>query len=283
MLFRSFWGLSFLFIRVALSRVPEPDVMLAHRFTVSALLMLLPVLAGRVKIRLRGKDIKYLGALVLLQLAYFLFESYGILYTNATVAGLVLAVVPVVTVGTGMLFLKEFPTRRQGLFCLMPVAGVILMTVSGSELGVVTVTGLLFLGLTMLASALYKTVNRKASEQFSTYERTFCVLSCSAVVFNVIGLSRVDWQMGAFFAPLADGRYVLSVLCLCVLCSIAANLMVNYASAKMSVFQVSSFGALSTLTSTLAGVLVLAEPWSWPLLLGGVLILVGVRQVTRPK
>ncbi|MBQ9973915.1 MAG: EamA family transporter [Oscillospiraceae bacterium] len=69
----------------------------------------------------------------------------------------------------------------------------------------------------------------------------------------------------------------------CTLCSIAANLMVNYASAKMSVFQVSSFGALSTLTSTLAGVLVLGEPWSWALLLGGGLILVGVRQVTRPK
>lgn len=278
-----FWGLSFLFIRVALTRVPDPNVMLAHRFTVSALLMLLPVLAGRVKIRLKGKDIKYLGGLVALQLSYFLFESYGILYTNATVSGLVLALVPVVTVGTGMLFLREYPTRRQALFCLMPVAGVILMTVSGSELGVVTAVGLLFLGLTMLTSALYKTVNRKASEQFSTYERTFCVLCGSAVVFNVIGLSRVDWQPEAFFAPLGDVRYVATVLCLCLLCSIAANLMVNYASARMSVFQVSSFGALSTLTSTLAGVLVLGEPWSWALLLGGGLILVGVRQVTRPK
>jgi len=45
-----FWGLSFLFIKVALARVPDPNVMLAHRFTISALLMLLPVLAGRVKV-----------------------------------------------------------------------------------------------------------------------------------------------------------------------------------------------------------------------------------------
>lgn len=278
-----FWGLSFLFIKVALGRVPDPNVMLAHRFTISAVLMLLPVLAGRVKVCLRGKPMHYLGGLVLLQLSYYVFESYGILYTNTTVSGLVLAVVPVVTIGTGMLFLKEFPTRRQGLFCLLPVAGVILMTVSGRELGVVTAPGLVFLGLTMLASALYKTVNRKAAEAFTTYERTFCVLACSAVAFNVMGLSRVDWQLQEFLAPLSDMRYVGAVLCLCVLCSIGANLMVNYASGKMSVFQVSSFGALSTLTSTLAGVLVLAEPWSWPLMLGGGLIVIGVRQVTKER
>lgn len=278
-----FWGLSFLFIKVALARVPDPNVMLAHRFTISALLMLLPVLAGRVKVSLRGKEVKYIGALVLLQLSYYLFESYGILYTNATVSGLVLAMVPVVTIGTGALFLKEYPTRRQGLFCLMPVAGVILMTVSGSELGVVSVLGLSLLGLTMLASALYKTVNRKAAEQFTTYERTFCVLSCSAVVFNVVGLSRVGWQVSGFLEPLTDLKYVLAVLSLCLLCSIAANLMVNYASGKMSVFKVSSFGALSTLCSTVAGVVLLGEPWSWQLLLGGALILVGVRQVTRKK
>ena len=277
------WGFSFLFTKVALARVPDPKVMLAHRFIISAVLMLLPVLAGRVKVRFRGKDLRYIGAMVVLQLCYYLFETYGILYTNTTVSGLVLALVPVVTIGTGALFLKEYPTRRQALFCLMPVAGVILMTVSGRELGVITALGALFLALTLLASALFKTVNRKAAEQFTAYERTCLVMSCSAVVFTVTGLGKVGWRVSEFVTPLLNVPYVCSVLSLCLLCSIAANLMVNYASGKMSVFKVSSFGALSTLCSTVAGVVVLKEPWSWPLLLGAVLILVGIRQVTQPK
>jgi drug/metabolite transporter (DMT)-like permease len=71
------------------------------------------------------------------------------------------------------------------------------------------------------------------------------------------------------------------VCSLSLLCSIAANLLVNYAAGKMSVFKVSAFGALSTLCSTLAGVLILHEPMSWSLLLGGILIVVGIRQVTK--
>jgi drug/metabolite transporter (DMT)-like permease len=70
---------------------------------------------------------------------------------------------------------------------------------------------------------------------------------------------------------------------LSLLCSIVAGLLVNYATGHMSVFKVSSFGALSTLCSAFAGVVFLKEPVSWMLLLGAVLILVGVRQVTKPK
>ena len=99
--------------------------------------------------------------LLLMQSLYFLFETYGVLYTNATIAGLVLAVVPVVTIGTGALFLKEYPTRRQALFCIMPVAGVIIMTISGKELGVVTFLGIVCLLLTMLVSAVLKQLTGK--------------------------------------------------------------------------------------------------------------------------
>ena len=230
----------------------------------------------------KGKNWRPVVLLLAMQLCYYLFESYGILYTNATVSGLVLAVVPIVTIGTGALFLKEYPTRRQALFCIMPVAGVIVMTVAGKELGVITPLGVLFLVLTLLSSATYKTANRKAAQEFTPFERTFMVLAISAVFFNAVGIGAVKGDMRAFFAPFADWKYTLSLLALSVLCSIVANILVNYASGNMSVFKVSSFGSLSTLCSTFAGIVFLKEPMSWTLLLGGVLIIVGIRQVTRP-
>ena len=277
------WGFSFLFTKMGLTVAPNPNVMLAHRFILSALFMGIPLLLGKQKISFKGKNWKPVALLLLLQSCYFLLETYGILYTNATISGLVLAVVPVVTIGTGALFLREYPTRRQALFCILPVAGVIIMTVSGKELGVVTPLGILFLLLTMLASALFKTVNRKAAQEFSSYERTFLVLTNSAVVFSLVGMGSVEWDAAAFTAPLLQGKYLFPVLCLSLLCSIAANLLVNYASGHMSVFKVSSFGSLSTLCSMVAGVVFLREPVSISLLLGAVLILVGIRQVTKPK
>ena len=213
----------------------------------------------------------------------FFFETYGVLYTNSTIAGLVLAVVPVVTIGTGALFLQEYPTRRQALFCIMPAAGVIIMTVSGKELGVVTPLGIIFLLLTMLVSAVFKTANRKAAVEFSPFERTFLVLVSASVIFTVVGMGSVDWNVVEFAAPLLHGEYVFCVLSLGLLCSVAANLLVNYASGHMSVFKVASFGSLSTLCSTVSGVVFLKEPMSVGLLLGAVLILIGIRQVTKPK
>ena len=277
------WGFSFLFTKTGLAVAPNPNVMLAHRFILSTLFMGIPLLLGKVNISFKGKNWKPVVLLLLMQSCYFLFETYGILYTNATIAGLVLAVVPVVTIGTGALFLREYPTRRQALFCILPVAGVIIMTVSGKELGVVTPLGIIFLLLTMLVSAAFKTANRKAAQEFSSFERTFLVLVNSAVVFSLVGMGSVEWNVAAFAAPLLQGKYLFSVLCLSLLCSIVANLLVNYASGHMSVFKLSSFGSLSTLCSMVAGVVFLREPVSISLLLGAVLILVGIRQVTKPK
>ena len=277
------WGFSFLFTKVGLNVAPDPNVMLAHRFTFSALFMLVPIIFGKKSISFKGKKWGPVSLLLLMQISYYLFESYGVLYTNSTISGLVLAVVPVVTIATGALFLKEYPTKRQILFCIMPVVGVILITVSGKELGVVTFIGVLFLALTMLSSAFYKTANRMVSSEFTPYERTFMVLAISAVVFNISGMSSVKWNVVSYFSPLKEPRYLLSILCLSLFCSILANLLVNYALGKMSLFKVSAFGSLSTLCSALAGIVFLREPISGSLVAGGVLILVGVRLITMPQ
>ena len=277
------WGFSFLFTKTGLAVAPDPNVMLAHRFILSTLLMLVPILMGKKKVSFKGKKWGPLSLLLLMQLSYYLFETYGVLYTNSTIAGLVLAVVPVVTIGTGALFLREYPTKRQILFCVMPVVGVILITVSGKELGVVTPLGLLFLLLTMLSSAFYKTANRTMSAEFTAFERTFLVLAISAIAFGISGMSAVKWDAAAFVAPLLDIKYLLSISSLSLLCSITANLLVNYALGHMSLFKVSSFGALSTLCTAVAGVLFLKEPFSFSLALGGILILVGVRMISGKR
>ena len=277
------WGFSFLLTQIGLSSVSTPTIMLAHRFLISAVVMAVPIFCGKNRLSFKNKNWKPIVLLPLLQVTYFLLETYGVLYTNSSTSGLVLAVVPVVTIGTGALFLREYPTRRQALFCIMPVVGVIIMILSGQELGVVTPIGIVLLLLSLLTSAFFKTANRKAAQEFNAYERTFVALAASALLFCTMGMREVDWNVAAFVAPLAQGKYLLTVLGLSLFCSIGANLLVNYATGHMSVFKVASFGSLSTLCSTLAGVLIAHEPVSIPLLIGAALILVGIRQVSKPK
>lgn len=276
------WGFSFLFTRLGLDAAPTPNVMLSHRFLIAAIFMVILMICKVGTISFKGKNWKPIATMLLLQIIYRFLETYGLLYTNTTISGLVLAVVPVVTIGTGALFLREYPTLRQGLFCLLPVTGVILMTVSGKNLGVIAPFGVVLLMLTLLTSATYKTVNRKAAQDFDFFERSFLMLCNSALVFTILGMNSVGWDVKTFVSPLKDTEYLLSVLTLGLVCSVTAQLFSNYATGKMSVFKMSSFGSLSTLCSVFAGVIILKEPMSITLFLGAVLILVGIRQVTKP-
>ena len=276
------WGLSFMFTKGALEYA-SMNVLVSMRFLIASLLMTVWMLVKRQKITFRGKNWKALLLLMLAQILYYRFESLGILYTNATVSGLVLAVVPVVAMGSAYLFLKEKPTLRQALFCLLPIAGVIVMTVAGKELGVVQLKGVVFLILTCLASAVYKTANRRAGEDFTSFERSYMVVTISGLSFFGMALQELKGDLGAYFAPMKEPGFWVPVLVLSVFCSIAANLLVNFATQRMSVVKLSSFGAVSTLVSTVAGVVFLKEPVSAAFLVGAALILVGVQQVTKKE
>lgn len=274
------WGFSVLFTKMAL-QTAEPSVLLSIRFLLAAFLMTLLILFKKAHVSFRGKNLKPLLLLAGTELLYFYFESCGILYTNATFAGVVLAVVPVVAIFLAILFLREFPTKRQAFFCVLPVAGVIIMTSAGSSLGIIQPLGVFFLICSCLSSAAYKTANRKSSREFTPFERTYAVLVVSAVVFTVSALKAAHGDLRAYTAPLSQPDFLFAVVMLSVFCSVGANILVNFAAGRMTVVKLSAFGSLATLCSMFAGVIFLDEPMTAGLFLGSVLILVGIRQVTK--
>lgn len=275
------WGLGNIFTKIALENA-SGEVVLAHRFLLATVLMLGWMLIKKRPFSFRGKNFGAAFLLVSMQVLYYVFETYGIEYTNASVSGVVLAVVPVVAMIIAAIFLKEYPTRRQAIFCFFPIAGVILLTLSASAEGAIQKpVGILFLILCCCCSAIYKNANRKASESFDSFERSLLVIAASATVFTVWSALKGDLTVSGFVAPLKVPSYLLAVLVLGLLCSLAANLLVNFAVSRMQVVKLSSFGAVSTLVTILSGVLD-GEPMTLWIALGAGLILWGVYQVTKP-
>ena len=269
------WGFSFLFIQTALNYA-EPNVMLAVRFVIAFLLINIPLLTKKQTISLKGKPVKTLILFSLLEPVYFFIESYAVLYTNTTYTGVGLAVSPIFSIALAAVLLKEFPSHRQLLFCTLPITGVIIMTVSGSSLGIVSPVGMLFLAGLCLASATKKTLNRVSSMDFTTYERTYFIMLSNAVTFPVAALISTKGQLSSFVEPLTHPQFILSILVLCIFCSVAANMLVNYAAGKMSVARFSSFGTITTVCSAFAGVIFLGEPCTPPIFIGAALIIIGI-------
>lgn len=279
----SIWGFSYLFSRVAL-QVASPDALLVTRFTIAFLVLNIMLLTGKFKLELKTKPLIPILILGGIEPIYFYFESYGILYTNATYSGVVLAIVPIVGLLFAAVFLKEYPAKRQIIFGIVPIVGVIMITLSGSELGIVKPIGVILLICTLFASATYRTLNRKLASEYTAFERTYVMMGVSAVVFWIVSLIKTKGDITPYIEPLTNIEFIVPVIILGTFCSVLCHSIVNYAAGKMSVMALSIFGTLTTVCSTFAGVVFLDEPLTLVSFIGSMLIIYGVWQVTRtPK
>ena len=282
------WGFSNKVISTALGCIEElpGSVLLSHRFVVSCIIMLVLVATRLVKVNFRNKKWGSAALLVTFQFAYYLFETATTRATNSSVSSLVSAVSPVLAIVLAAIFLKEYPSTRQKLFCILPVAGVILMVVAGAgeDMKVITsVTPVILLTMAIFTSGAYRTINRSASRYFTAFERTLILFIFSSVANTILALGELDWNVDAYIAPLKIPTYLYSMLFLSVVCSLVCNLLVNYATANLPVVKISSLGALTTVVGVLVGLLT-GDPWNPMFLVGSVLIVVGIWQVTKvPK
>ena len=274
-----FWGFSYLFTRIG-QDYALPTQLLAHRFTLAFLLLNIGLLFGKGSLHFRGKKLRPLLLLCLCELSCFFFESYGLYYTNATISGIFMAASPIAAIALSAVFLKEYPTRAQAVFSLLPIAGVVLISLAGNSLGTVSALGIVFLLLYCFSSGAYKTVNRSASDDFTPFERTYALIGCCTVTFSLVSLIQLKGDLAAYVAPFAHPPFTLSVLALSVFCSIVANMLVNYGSGSISVTKMATLGSVTTVCSTFAGIVFLHEPFNAAILLGAALILVGVWLVT---
>lgn len=274
------WGFSYLFTRVA-QRWASPDIVLSMRFLAASLIMTVLIWCGKANFSLKGKKIRLLLGFALLEPPYYFFESYGVYYSNATFAGTVMAFAPVISIVAAMMFLGERPSKRQKVFCLLPTAGVVIMTAAGSSMGIIKPLGVIFLFASQLVAAAVKLFNKKSSVEFSAFERTYALMISNAIFFTIKSMIDLRGNLQTYFEPLKNSEYLVALVMLCVFCGIVANLLVNYACGMMSVTKMSTFSTIATICSAFGGVLLLHEPITWVTFLGSTLIIIGIWQVTK--
>ena len=277
------FGFSFMFSRIALS-CTEPFVMLMYRFIGAFIgmnvLALCSVKTGRedwLRFRIRWRESGILIVFGLIQpVLYFLFESYGISMTNATVSGVIIALVPIVALGAGAIFLKERPSLRQVLFSVLSILGVIVMTLQQSADGDIHPLGVVLLIGAVLSGVAFNIMSRSLSVRFSALERTYVMMLVACVVFTALALANTKCNIAALVAPLSEPAFLIAVVYLSLLSSIAAFLLLNHASSELPVGKITAFCNLTTVLSVFAGVVFLGETINAVSLIAAAIIIIGV-------
>lgn len=277
--FTLIFGFSFMFSKVAMG-VMTPIEMIAYRFLLAALVLHGLKLLKLIKIDLKGKNLKVVLLLSLAEpVVYFIFESLGLNLTSSFEAGLMISLIPVITVVFSVIFLKERVKLIQVLFMLMSVGGVLFINLMKENVSLTgNLLGIIFLLIAVTASGFYNIGSKKASISFTPVEITYVMMWTGAISFNTISIinNLIKGSMKSCFTPLLSWQAIIPILYLGILSSIVAFFLVNYSIAKMKVSQFAVLANITTIVSIFAGVFILKERFLWYHIVGSIVILLGV-------
>ena len=276
-----FWGLSFLSSRITLDIAPV-IVLLSHRFLLAfaAMSLLLPTPLG--DCHLRGKSLRPLLLLGLMEpVIYFFGELYGILHSTTIFSGVMISMIPIFGILAAIPVLKEKPTVGQMLFCALSVGGVIGVGLLSKSSGVLDWIGVAALLVAVFSAVAYMLLNRIMGTDYTAFERTYGMLATGAVVFTALALFSVRGDLSSYVKPLTSWRYDVAVAFLAVFCSVVCYFLSCYSLTRLSVARATVFANLTTAVSVIAGALILHEPLPPLGVVFCALILIGIYGVQR--
>ena len=222
------FGLSYLFSKMALGAA-EPSLLLAVRFAVTFLTLNLMLLLRAGRLSLKGKPVGMAIVLGILQpVLYFLMENYGLKYAASSFAGAISAVSPALSIALGALILRERPTPKQWLCAGLSMLGVALISLMNAAGGSSTAAGCLCLLGAYTVGAIYPSLARRLSKEFTAFETTYLMFAVGFVFFSAMAAVQYGSALpDALRAAFASRNFTVGVLYLGVLSSVAAYLMVN--------------------------------------------------------
>lgn len=273
-------GLSYIFVKIALRSANTTDL-LAHRFTAAVVGMLVVYASGKVKFPTftTKQMLPLLGLSVSYPLMFFVLQTEGLRFTSASEAGILSAMMPVLTVILAALFIKEKTNFLQIISVLISVVGIAYIIMkSGSETGENSLKGNVFILLSVLSIVTYYILGRRINKNYNSLDITFFMIITACIVFNLIAVVKhiqTD-SINRFFDPLKEGSFLISVVYLGVLSSFLTSFFSNYALAIVPASQVAIFNNLSPLITIFGGILLLNEKLFAFHLSGGFLVLIGV-------
>ncbi|MED4582926.1 DMT family transporter [Brevibacillus choshinensis] len=272
-------GLSFIFVKMALT-VASPIDTLAHRFTFAFVAATIPVLFGWVRLTIKPKEMAALLPLTLLYpTLFFALQTFGLVYTSSSEAGIIQATVPIFTLLMATFFLRETSSWLKIASTFLSVAGVIyIFVMKGAMVGAGNGIGTVLILLSALSLAGYSVLARKMTRSFHYIDITYMVSVIGFLFFNVWAVTRhiADGTMNQFFTPFQSPIFVVSVLFLGILSSLVTSFLNNFALSKMEASKLSVFNNLSTLVTVVAGTMFLQEHLALYHVIGAVLIVAGV-------
>jgi drug/metabolite transporter (DMT)-like permease len=273
-------GFSFIFTKLAVG-LATPLQMITYRFNFALVAVGFVILFKIVKVNLNKKTIKNALIVAIFYGGFFVLQAIGITLSSSIEAGILYAIVPIMTIIAASFILKEKTTYKQNLFVTMAVLGVVLLFIIDSgETGITDISpiGILFLFLSSISISIGSVFIRKIRDEFTPNEISCIIVIFCFFFFNIISLVMgiICGNLNQYFDPLKNHNFVIAVMYLGVTCTYLSPLLRSYLLSNTEAVKATLWGNAATGISIVSGVLIFGESLEFYHIVCTVMIIIGV-------
>ena len=235
------WGMSYIWTDKLIGLgIPIFYFVFVRILLAGLVLFLFNTAYGRIK-RIQRQDLpKYLLLAFFEPFIYFICETFGLKLTGSpTLSALVIATIPIFSIGAGMLFFKEKINIVNIIGILFSLIGIVMVAMAKGELGEKFIWGVVLLLIAVIAEVGHASITKSLSGNYSSQ----IIVMYQFLIGSIYLFPLFVWKGTAgfdatiYFSP--EVWYPL--ICLAILCSsLAFSLWVstikNLGVAKSSIF-----------------------------------------------
>lgn len=238
------WGMSYLWTnRLIELQIPIFYFVFVRILLAGLILFLFNAAYGRIK-RMQKNDIPKFFLLAFFEpFIYFICETYGIKLTGSpTLSALVIATIPIFSIGAGLIFFKEKINAVNIFGIFLSLTGILMVAMAKGELGENFMWGVILLLIAVLSTVGHSSITKSLASNYSSQVIVMYQFLIGSLyllpLFLWKGLDGFNTEI--YFSP--EAWY--PIICLAVLCSSLAFSLWVSAIKSLGIAKSSIFSAL---------------------------------------
>ncbi len=273
----SLWGFSFVGTKVALESVSAIEL-LAMRWTIGAVALILLIPTGIVKFCLKSKPLLPLLSIVVFQpCVYSITECLGIERTTASEAAIIIAMVPIAVLLISIVFLKKKIGFKTVLAILWTFTGVTFMFSFSPDFSLGgKLWGYLLLLAAVISGSIYTIRTSGLSSLYEPMEITVVMATVGAIFFNLVSLAKGN-GLGCYSLMFRDSSLFQSMIFLGFGCTAFCYVCYNLVISSLPPHQAAALQVnIITIVAVLSGIFIRGDAFGWYTAMGLVMVLSGL-------
>ncbi len=269
----AFWGMSFIWTSIVFEYYPPITTIFLRLIISSVFLFLVLLISGKLQLIKRRHLSLLFASAIFNPFFYFLGENYGLKYSTASIAAVVIATIPVFTPFAAWLMIREKVSLLNIVGIVISFIGILVMLINPDFSFSGDPVGILFLLLAVMSAVVYSILLKKLTLHYSPVSIIAWQNLLGACLFLPLFLIM---DLDTFLATRIDSRLITALLSLAIFASSLAYVLFTFTIKHLGVNRANVYSNLIPVITAIGSYYILNEIFTGGKIAGILIVISGV-------